>query len=79
MLTYERSTKLRALAKQLPLETIVLETDAPDMTVAQHRGERNHPAYLPHCLRALAQAKSMQEQEVAACTSDNARKVLGIY
>ena len=78
MLTFERSTKLRALAKQLPIESIVLETDAPDMTVAQHRGERNHPAYLPYCLQALAQAKSMQIDEVADCTSSNARNILRI-
>lgn len=78
MLTYARSTKLRALAKQLPIESIVLETDAPDMTVEQHRGERNNPAYLPFCLQALAQAKSMEVEYVAACTSNNARKILGI-
>ena len=54
MLTFERSTKLRALAEALPIESIVLETDAPDMTVAQHRGERNSPEYLPFCLAALS-------------------------
>ena len=78
MLTFARSTKLRALAKQLPIESIVLETDAPDMTVEQHRGERNQPAYLPYCLQALAQAKSMQVGYVASCTSSNARKILGL-
>lgn len=78
MLTFDRSTKLRALAKQLPIESIVLETDAPDMTVSQHRGERNSPAYLPYCLQALAQAKSMDVEYVAACTSNNARNILGI-
>ena len=78
MLTFERSTKLRALAESLPIESIVLETDAPDMTVVQHRGERNSPAYLPYCARALARAKSMQTEYVAACTSSNARKTLGI-
>ena len=45
------------------------------MTVEQHRGERNHPAYLPYCLRALAQAKSMQAEEVASCTTSNAREI----
>lgn len=78
MLTFERSTKLRALAKQLSIESIVLETDAPDMTVMQHRGERNSPAYLPYCLQALAEVKSMDAEHVAACTSNNACSVLGI-
>ena len=76
MLTFERSVKLRQLAKQLPLESIVLETDAPDMTVVQHRGKRNSPAYLPYCLQALAQVKSLEVEDVARCTTQNARDVL---
>jgi TatD DNase family protein len=76
MLTYERSRRLRALAHDLPLEDIVLETDAPDMTVAQHHGERNSPEYLPYCLAALAQVRAMPEPEVAARTTANARAVL---
>jgi TatD DNase family protein len=78
MLTFERSAKLRTLAKQLPLDSIVLETDAPDMTVMQHRGERNSPAYLPYCLQALAEVKAMDVEQVAVCTSKNARATLGI-
>lgn len=61
MLTYERSHKLQRLAKQLPIEAIVLETDAPDMTVASHHGERNSPEYLPECLQALA---NIREEEI---------------
>ena len=76
MLTFERSVKLRQLAKELPLESIVLETDAPDMTVAQHHGERNSPAYLPYCLQALAQVKLLEIEDVASCTTQNARNVL---
>ena len=78
MLTFERSVKLRKLAKELPLESIVLETDAPDMTVSQHRGERNSPEYLPFCLQALAQVKSLDVEAVAATTTQNARDVLRI-
>lgn len=76
MLTYERSHKLHKLAKALPLDAIVLETDAPDMTVAQHRGERNSPEYLPLCLNALAQQRNQEPEAVAQQTSFNARKVL---
>ena len=76
MLTFERSTKLRALAKALPPEDLVLETDAPDMTVAQHRGERNSPEYLPYCLAALAEVRSETEAELARLTTANARQVL---
>ncbi len=68
MLTYERSTKLRKLAKELPVESIVLETDSPDMTVQSHRGERNSPEYLPDCLQALAEIRDLSLQEVAVQT-----------
>ena len=71
MLTYQRSTKLRELAKQLPLDTIVLETDSPDMTVEAHRGERNSPEYLPDCLHALADVRGLSPEVVAAQTINN--------
>jgi len=79
MLTYERSNKLRKLARELPLEAIVLETDAPDMTVASHRGERNSPEYLPECLAALAQVRNADPTEVARQTTANAEALLGLH
>lgn len=78
MLTFERSSKLRALAKALPLEALVLETDAPDMAVVQHRGERNSPEYLPYILAALAEVRGEEAAGVAAQTTSNARAVLGL-
>ncbi|MBI5461791.1 MAG: TatD family hydrolase [Gammaproteobacteria bacterium] len=78
MLTYERSTKLRSLARSLPLDALVLETDAPDMTVAAHHGERNSPEYLPDCLRALADARDENPVMLAAATTRNAERVLGL-
>ncbi len=76
MLTYKRSSKLRKLAAELPIDAIVLETDSPDMTVEQHRGERNSPEYLPYCLEALAEIKEMPLQKIAQQTSLNACNVL---
>jgi TatD DNase family protein len=78
MLTFERSSKLRRLAAELPLEAIVLETDAPDLTVASHRYERNSPEYLPEVLAALAAARDADPQGLAEATTANARAVLGI-
>jgi len=76
MLTFERSSKLRKLAEQIPLESIVLETDAPDMTVAQHKGERNSPEYLPFVQHALASTKQLSLETIAQTTSANAKRVL---
>ena len=76
MLTFERSRKLRALARDLPPEALVLETDAPDLAVASHRGERNSPAYLPEVLAALAEVRDEAAEAVAAQTTRNAREAL---
>lgn len=78
MLTFARSSKLRALARDLPLESIVLETDAPDMTVMQHRGERNSPEYLPYCLAALAEVRASSPATIAQRTTQNVRALLGL-
>ncbi|NNJ94498.1 MAG: TatD family hydrolase [Halobacteria archaeon] len=78
MLTFERSSKLRALARELPLASIVLETDAPDMTVMQHRGERNSPEYLPYCLAALAGVRDTDPDAIARATTQNVRALLGL-
>ena len=75
MLTFERSTQLRQLARVLPANAIVLETDAPDMTVAAHRGQRNSPEYLTHCLTALAQVRNEPEDIVARQTTQNALEI----
>lgn len=78
MLTFERSSRLRRLARELPLEAIVLETDAPDLTVASHRYERNSPTYLPEVLAALAAVRETEPAAVAAQTSANARRLLAL-
>ena len=77
-LTYERSSKIRQLAHDLPLEAIVLETDAPDMVVSQHRGERNSPEYLPEILAALVEVRQEEAITLAQQTTFNACEVLAI-
>lgn len=76
MLTYERSHKLHRLAKQLPLDAIVVETDAPDMTGASHHGQRNSPEYLPESLQALAELRDEDLHSVAEQTTANAEAIL---
>ncbi len=72
MLTYERSSRIRKLARELPLQSIVLETDAPDMSPAAHHGERNSPEYLPQVLAALAALRDEPPEQLAARTTANA-------
>jgi len=75
-LTYENSTKIHNLAKTLPLESIVLETDAPDMVVESHRGKRNSPEYIMECLSALAKIRNEDITFIAQQTSKNANDVI---
>lgn len=75
-LTYENSTKIQALAKALPLESIVLETDAPDMVVASHRGQRNSPEYILDSLNALAKIRNEDINVIAQQTTQNANDVI---
>ncbi len=74
-LTWERSRKVRHMARITPADAIVLETDAPDMAVSQHAGERNSPEYLVYCLNALAEVRDEPPETVAAYTTANARAV----
>ena len=75
-LTYENSTKIQALAKALPLSAIVLETDAPDMVVESHRGQRNSPEYITESLAALAKVRGEDISVIAEQTSNNANVVI---
>lgn len=77
MLTYERSSKLRRLAARLPLDALVLETDAPDLTVASHQYQRNSPEYLPEVLAALAEVRDADPAEIASATTANAEQLFG--
>lgn len=77
-MTYERARKLRRLAVELPLESLVLETDAPDLSPSAHHGERNSPTYLPEILAVLAQLRAEDPAHIAAATSYNAQQVLGL-
>ena len=76
MLTYVRSNKIRRLAVELPLQSLVLETDAPDMTVSSHHGLRNSPEYLPECLQALANLRNQTPEMVAEACTNNTLSVL---
>ena len=78
MVTYEKSTKLRELVKHLPLESIVLETDAPDMSPAGHHGERNSPEYLPEIAQMIADIRDISIDEVAEVTTNNAKQVFNL-
>jgi TatD DNase family protein len=75
-LTYKKSV-LPEVARQVPLERILLETDSPFMTPVPHRGERNEPAFVLHIAEKLASIKKISVDEVARQTSASAARVFG--
>ena len=75
-MTYAGSTRIRELARHLPLEAIVLETDAPDIPPAWLNGGRNTPAELPRIASVLAELRELPVAELAQRTAANARAVL---
>lgn len=70
--TYARANRLRTLAATLPLECLLLETDAPDQPDADHRGQRNEPARLPRVCAEIAALRGMAPEVLAAATARNA-------
>ena len=76
--TFPRATRLRALAQALPLEALVLETDAPDMAPVWGHPGRNTPAQLPRIAAELAGLRGISVEEVIAVTGAQARAVLSL-
>lgn len=74
--TYPRAQKLQRLFTDLPLSSIVLETDAPDMPLAGYQGERNSPEMIPQVLEKLAELRDESARDIAETTTSNCLKLL---
>ena len=73
--TYKKNTLPQVLLDAVPLERIVLETDAPYLSPVPYRGRRNESAYVAEVARFIAQLYGVQFEEVASITTANAKKV----
>jgi TatD DNase family protein len=71
VLTFKKSDALRAIAAQIPLDRLLVETDAPFLAPEPHRGKRNEPAYVVHTAAVLAKAKGISVDALAAATTEN--------
>jgi TatD DNase family protein len=72
--TYPKAQNLRDIAKALPLENLLIETDAPYLAPQPYRGKRNEPAYVAEVARTLASVRNLPAEEVAATTAANFRR-----
>ena len=74
-ITYKNADEKRNIVSQLPLERLLIETDAPFLTPVPHRGKHNEPAFVAHIADKIAEIKSTTPQEVAAVTTSNAARL----
>ncbi|WP_406827567.1 TatD family hydrolase [Microbulbifer sp. ARAS458-1] len=77
-ITYQRAAKTRKTLAEVPLDKLLLESDAPDMPHAGRQGERNSPEYLPAVAQTLAELRGIPVDTVIAQTGNNARALFGI-
>ena len=76
--TYERANRLRTLARTMPLDYLLLETDAPDQPDAGIRGQRNEPARLPVVRDVIAGLRGITADEVSQATTRNAERLFNL-
>ncbi|MBF0400494.1 MAG: TatD family hydrolase [Magnetococcales bacterium] len=78
VVTHEAAVRIRQMAREVPEEALVLESDAPDLPPVGHRGERNEPCHLPLVVQALAALRQVSQARIVETTTHNARATLGL-
>ncbi|WP_338964665.1 MULTISPECIES: TatD family hydrolase [unclassified Spiroplasma] len=77
-ITFKNVDRLREVAKMVPLNKILVETDAPYLTPDPYRGQKNYPKFIMYTVKKLAELKSMPVEEMIRITNKNARKLFNI-
>ncbi|OCP03938.1 MULTISPECIES: TatD family hydrolase [unclassified Ensifer] len=75
ILTFPKSEELREIAKTVPHDRMIVETDAPYLAPKPFRGKRNEPAYVAHTATVLAETIGVSTEEIATITTDNAFRI----
>lgn len=78
VVTFKNAVKMKETAKEIPLEKIILETDAPYLTPVPFRGKENQPAYVKYVAEEISYIKGIPLDEVAEITSQNAERIYRI-
>lgn len=75
VVTFKNAAEVRDIAKAVPLDRLLIETDAPYLTPEPNRGKRNEPSYVRYVAKEIAQVRGMSEEEVADITTKNANRL----
>ena len=78
ILSFKNAEDLRAVARFVPMDRLLIETDSPYLAPVPHRGKTNSPAWVPHVAACVATVKGLPLEEVAAATSRNAERLFGL-
>lgn len=79
MLTYKTGDAVRAVAKTIPMDRLLVETDCPYLAPVPVRGKRNEPAFVAHTAACLADVLGVTAEEIATRTTANARELFGLH
>ncbi|MBX5478209.1 MAG: TatD family hydrolase [Pyrinomonas methylaliphatogenes] len=79
ILTFKRADELRAIAREVPLDRVLIETDSPYLAPVPYRGRRNEPAYVIEVARALAVVRGLSVEEIGRRTTENFTRLFRLH
>lgn len=77
--TFKKAADRHAVAREVPLESLLIETDCPYLTPEPYRGRRNEPAYVAYTAKAIANLRGASIESVAHATTENAKSLFGLH
>lgn len=78
IVTFKKSEELKEVAKIVPLDQLLIETDTPYLAPQKHRGKRNEPYYLPETAQHIADLKGISLEEIALASSNNTKSLFNL-
>ena len=78
IVTFKNAADLKEVAKRVPLDRLLIETDSPYLAPVPYRGKRNQPAYVPHVAAEIARLRGLPLEDVATVTTANFFRLFAI-